>query len=438
MRARTALIAVIATGCLAAAGCSGDSEGGEPGAAPTSAPTSAETPAEPATEPLTGLDVRAGGDAARRYPVLVLKMDNTASSAPQLGLSSADLVVEELVEGGVTRLAAFYYSDIPGDVGPVRSMRASDIGIVSPVDATMVTSGAATVTISRLKAAGIDFVTEGSPGFFRESSRIAPYNLMTSLTDVAKATQQRPARPVDYLPFGTEDELPTGRQVKGFDAVFSGGHTTTWSYRTGGYVNENTFAATGDEFPADSVLVLRVKVGDAGYRDPAGNPVPETLLEGQGAAMLFHGGRLVRGTWSKAALDAPLELATKGGDADGPGRAHLDRAGAGLRREASRWTGEAGHAQPGASGSPVGIATPWSARDWKPAMMKPIATSTRSAAAMPSSAPATDSPADDIAPKKIRAKVCTISSSSSQSPATSTARRMSTTLAKVDRSSCSR
>ena len=71
-------------------------------------------------------------------------------------------------------------------------------------------------------------------------------------------------------------------------------------------------------------------------------------------------------------------------------------------------------------------------------MMKPIAVSTRAAAAIASSEPATASPADDIAPKKIRAKVCCMSSSRSQGPACSTARTMSSTLAKVERSSCSR
>ena len=49
---------------------------------------------------------------------MVTKIDNTSSSAPQLGLGSADLVVEELVEGGMTRLAVFFYSDIPGDGRP--------------------------------------------------------------------------------------------------------------------------------------------------------------------------------------------------------------------------------------------------------------------------------------------------------------------------------
>ena len=71
-------------------------------------------------------------------------------------------------------------------------------------------------------------------------------------------------------------------------------------------------------------------------------------------------------------------------------------------------------------------------------MMKPIAASTRARGPIGSSAVATDSPAEDIAPKKIRANVCSISSSRSQVPALSTERTMSTTVANVERSSCSR
>ena len=62
---------------------------------------------------------------------------------PQVGLSDADLVTEELVEGGITRLAVSYYQTIPENVGPVRSMRATDIGIVQPLKATLVASGGA-------------------------------------------------------------------------------------------------------------------------------------------------------------------------------------------------------------------------------------------------------------------------------------------------------
>ena len=307
------LTAALVAGSLVVAGCGDDGEGSD-GPAAEPEPSNSQTAGDPDTWPLTGEVVDSGDSSEQKHPVLVLKMDNTASSAPQEGLGSADLVVEELVEGGMTRLAAFYYSDIPGEVGPVRSMRASDIGIVSPVGGSMVTSGAANVTLDRVKGAGIDFYTEGSPGFFRKSDRSAPYNLFTDMGAVAKNAQHTKTRPDDYLPWGTADDLPKGQPAHRLSASFSGGHTTSWVFRNGGYVNENSYAADGDEFPADTVLVLRVPVGDAGYTDPAGNPVPETKFEGKGDAMIFHNGRLVRGSWSKKGLDKAVTLSTKAGD----------------------------------------------------------------------------------------------------------------------------
>ncbi|HET6939929.1 MAG TPA: DUF3048 domain-containing protein [Nocardioides sp.] len=300
---------------LLLAGCgsddgSDDSKGGD--AAQAQAVAAASTLSS--TWPLTGLPVTGDEEAAQTHPVMVLKMDNTPASAPQKGLGSADMVVEELVEGGMTRLAAFYYSKIPGDVGPVRSMRASDIGIVSPVHATVATSGAAQVTINRIDGAGITWYTEGDKGFYRDSSRHAPYNLFTNLSETASlAEQDDPERPADYLPWGDEKDFPKGQPAHTIAASFSGGHTTNWTYQNGGYKNENTNAGAGDEFPADTVLVLRVRVGDAGYRDPAGNPVPETQFTGKGQALLFHDGRLVRAQWSKDSLGAPLQLATPAG-----------------------------------------------------------------------------------------------------------------------------
>jgi Protein of unknown function (DUF3048) N-terminal domain/Protein of unknown function (DUF3048) C-terminal domain len=314
-RAFRLLTAALVAGSLVLAGCGGgDDDGGSDAPAAEPGASNSQTVGEPDTWPLTGEAVDSGDSSEQKHPVLVLKMDNTASSAPQEGLGSADLVVEELVEGGMTRLAAFYYSDIPGEVGPVRSMRASDIGIVSPVGGSMVTSGAASVTLDRVKDAGIDFYTEGSPGFFRKSDRSSPYNLFTDMGAVAKNAQHTKTRPDDYLPWGTEGDLPKGQPANRLSASFSGGHTTSWVFRNGGYVNENSFAADGDEFPADTVLVLRVPVGDAGYTDPAGNPVPETKFEGKGDAMIFHDGRLVRGSWSKKGLDKAVTLSTKAGD----------------------------------------------------------------------------------------------------------------------------
>ena len=304
-----AVVAALVAASLLLAGCSGGDEE-EPSNDSAPEPTAAETsePPEPTYWPLTGLERTE--DVPSR-PVIVTKVDNPSSSAPQVGLGSADLVVEELVEGGYTRLAAFYYSRVPKDIGPVRSMRASDIGIV-PEGATVVTSGAAPITIKRINGAGIPWITEGDAGVYRETSRSAPYNLFARLSDIAKRLKSD-EEPPPYLPWGTEADLPKGGKARTLTADF-GAHSTSWAFQKGGYVNTDSYAAQGDQFPADSVLVLRVKVGDAGYRDPAGYPVPETKFEGKGAAMLFHGGRVVRGTWAKDGPTGALELSTRAGD----------------------------------------------------------------------------------------------------------------------------
>jgi hypothetical protein len=297
--------ATLLTAGLLLAGCGGSDE---PSDEPTAGQEVAGGSTLSQTWPLTGLDVEGDASAAQTHPVMVAKIDNTDSSAPQVGLGSADMVVEELVEGGSTRLAAFFYSDIPDQVGPIRSMRASDIGIVSPVDASVVTSGAAPVTIKRIQGAGITFHGEGSEGMSRASDRTAPYNLMDDMSQLVDSLPESDAsRPDDYLPWGEASDLPKGKKATTLAANF-GNHTTSWAFQGGEYVNQNSFAADGDEFTPDTVLVLRVQVGDAGYRDPAGNPVPETKLEGKGEALLFHDGEVVKGSWEKSGLDAPIEL----------------------------------------------------------------------------------------------------------------------------------
>ena len=302
-----ALAAAAVVSSLILAGCGGD------------APSAEESPESQKTAtgatlsgqwPLTGLPA---GGAAPKHPVMVVKIDNTSSSSPQVGLGKADLVTEELVEGGSTRLAVFYYSQVPKSVGPVRSFRATDIGIVQPAEAVLVASGGAPPTVRRVQDAGIKTFTEGANGYYRDSARMSPYNLFMDLPKLAESLKQ-PEPPENYLPWGPDVDFPSGQPAKGIEAEFSASHTSSWRYQGGEYVDQNSFSAEGDRFTPATVLVLRVDVGDAGYRDPAGNPVPESKLTGTGEAMVFHGGKLVRGTWAKRGLDDTITLSTKAGE----------------------------------------------------------------------------------------------------------------------------
>ena len=260
--------------------------------------------------PLTGLPVK--GEVPN-HPIAVVKIDNTSSSQPQMGLGKADLITEELVEGGITRLAVFYHSQIPQLVGPVRSMRASDIGVVKPAQAILVASGAAGQTIGRLNTSGVKF-REGGTGYFRESSRRAPYNLMARLPQVLSTFPKTPNAAGPYLPWGAEKDFTGTGAANTIAASFSRGHTTNWRFEGGKYTNQNSNAAADGRFVPDSVLVLRVQQGDAGYLDPAGNPVPETIYKGTGNALLFHKGQVIRGTWTKPQLDSALTLKTASGE----------------------------------------------------------------------------------------------------------------------------
>ena len=259
-RGRTRRLAPSATGmtvvlAVSLAACGGDEESNaDPeGASPTNT-VSAVTLAH--EWPLTGKEL--DGDLPD-HPVYVVKIDNTQSSAPQVGLDSADMVVEELVEGGLTR--------------------------------------------------------EDATRFYRDASRSAPHNLFVELSKVAAEPGKdwdAPQNP--YLPFGDEDDFEGDISVASITAMFSGGHTTRWEYAGGEWQRADSLAERGKDFEPANILLLRVKTRDAGYLDPAGNPVPETVLSGTGGAALVHGDKAVRCVWSKRFLGSSLELRTENGD----------------------------------------------------------------------------------------------------------------------------
>jgi hypothetical protein len=307
-RSGATVIAVLAT-ALVLTGCSADPDVEDVNTAADSEARGAGSLV--AISPLTGLEV---GDEAPDHPVMVVKIDNTAPAAPQFGLSEADLVVEELVEGGSTRLAALFWENTPRMVGPLRSIRATDIGIARPLDAVLVASGGAPRTVRRITDAGIPLLRESEdPGYSRDDGRSAPYNLIGDLAEVAGSLEPA-APPEPYLPFGDVDSWPGGKPATSVTVTFSGVHTTGWRFEKGtGWVRLESPAQQGDDFVPDSLLVLRVDVGDAGYLDPAGNPVPESQFYGEGDATVFHDGQAVQGRWSKDGPEGPLQLTATDG-----------------------------------------------------------------------------------------------------------------------------
>jgi hypothetical protein len=309
-----AVVLLLAVLLLAVAACGDDTP-----------PPATPTPTPEAVQPLTG---RPAPDGVPDRPALVVKVDNTGNAAPQAGLGAADLVVEEPVEGGLTRLAAFFHSALPEQVAPVRSVRGSDIGIVGPTGGALIASGGAPDVVAQLADAGLTLVTPGdAEGFARDPDRRRPYDVMVRPAEALEGSTalQELEPPPPYLPWAADDGGPLqGEEVMTVDVAFSGATRATWTVAPdGGWTRADDLAPAGDRFVPTTLLVLRVTTVDAGYLDPAGNPVPQVVLEGSGEALLVHDGRAVEARWTRNPdPTSTLQLTDTDGQALGvpPGR----------------------------------------------------------------------------------------------------------------------
>ncbi|MFT4189027.1 MAG: DUF3048 domain-containing protein [Aeromicrobium sp.] len=265
--------------------------------------------------PLTGVRFEKGPPD---NPVFVVKVENTADGAPQYGLSDAELVVEEMVEGGVTRLAAFYHSSLPEKVGHVRSLRGTDASVVASVDGQLVASGGADETITVLERAGVDYFSEddGAPGFSDDDAKERPFNRLVDLSALAEEAGKSdiPGPYFAFSPAGQEIAPAAGaRPVTEASVTFSPSHTTRLVYADGRWTRVDDLAAEGEAFAAENLVVVYAPVVDAGYTDSEGNPVPETQFVGSGQGVVVIGGQAVEVTWTKDVASSTVFFA----DADG-------------------------------------------------------------------------------------------------------------------------
>jgi hypothetical protein len=282
-------------------------------------PPSAPAPIDPALvapvwppyEPLPGVDGVAAltnlpaDPATTTRPVLAVKIDNHPSARPHWQLDAADVIVEQLVEGGMTRFIALYHSRIPGAVGPVRSARTTDLPFLGaanrPVFAWSGGNPYVVASVSNADAAGL-LVNRGAGRIWRcyrrEPSRRIPHNLVADPSCLlASAPTAGPARPL--WEFGPVDEergveapsftLRIGAVSVGWDLDASGRYLRTQN-------DTSHVAASGTRISADNVIVITV----AYKPSPADARSPEADTVGTGTVVVHRQGRSYAGTWYRA------------------------------------------------------------------------------------------------------------------------------------------
>jgi hypothetical protein len=271
--------------------------------------------------PLTGLSDPSGTSQTRS--ALSVKIENSPEARPQTGLDLADVVYEEVVEGGITRFWAVFNSQATQTVGPVRSVRLMDPNIVWPIGGVIAYSGGTPDNVALIRQAPVVWVDENNAGdaFFRSPDRSAPHNLYGDTDKLwARGGTPVPPRPLfAYLPKG---RTFAGEAIDQFHLGFSPGYDPTYTYDAPTHAWKRSYgptpfvAASGTQVAPANVVVQFVVY-------PRGS---EGELVGEGDAWVFSDGKLVRGRWSKPDVAAVTQFLDPSGLPIGltPGRTWVE------------------------------------------------------------------------------------------------------------------
>jgi hypothetical protein len=295
---------------LLVAGCT--SKGGTQDGAPAS-PT---TTTAPATFPLTGL--ASGGAATAGRPALSVKIDNIDLARPQAGLNTADVVVEQPVEGGLTRLFATWQSRDATQIGPVRSARPVDALLLRQLGPSLFAFEGASAgvlqTIQRDSGATLIDPSNASGAFQRVSGRTAPHNVISSTAALYAAGRRANAKlgpPRAFLTFAAQPSA-VAKPTRIVRMSFSPSARASWQWDGSAFVRFQNGTldklTDGSAVSSANVVVMSVAVRAGTNVDVRGNATPDPVLTGAGHVWVLRDGKVVEGTWRRTAANSPVEL----------------------------------------------------------------------------------------------------------------------------------
>jgi Protein of unknown function (DUF3048) N-terminal domain/Protein of unknown function (DUF3048) C-terminal domain len=270
----------------------------------TTVPTTTTTTAPPPVAPLTGVP----GDFRR--PALIVKIDNVSAARPQSGLRQADVVIEEPVEGNLTRLAAVFQSTDASIVGPVRSMRTSDLELIPMFGRPLfAASGGNAGVVPQLHQANVVDIGNNvsGQGFRRDPGRPAPHNLYSSTPELYQKAPETPPPPKPIFRYLRRGERPgPGAQpVHGIALRFGGSEISRFTWDPTAQIWRRSqngtphMAAEGIQIAPRNVVVAEIDYDLSGQ---IGRSVPHAIVTGTGPAVVLTQGQAIRGSWVRPSL----------------------------------------------------------------------------------------------------------------------------------------
>lgn len=161
--------------------------------------------------------------------VVACMINNIDVAMPQSGISSADIVYECVVEGGITRLMGIFqdYKNI-SKLGPVRSARHYYVDYANEYDAIYAHFGQTKYAVSEMDALNTNVLSGlsalGGVVYYRDNSRVAPHNAYTDGKKIVKGIKKSKYEKKNTLPdsrfdFNMEQQELTAEDAKKANTV---------------------------------------------------------------------------------------------------------------------------------------------------------------------------------------------------------------------------
>lgn len=289
---------------------------------PSVSPSEEPPPYDGPVNPLTGQPAHESIVGNRPYAIMI---NNISSAQPQLGVSKADIIFEIVVEGGITRMMAFFQdvTDV-GEIGSIRSARPYFVRIAFGYNAIYIHAGGSNDAYIVMKSTGITRL-DGVHGskqdiFFRDAERRSKLGYEHSLVTTGQLMN-------DYIPgYGIKMELSnefdnglsfkpdgtpdTGASAEHIKVHFSASKTTTFDYSDEDklyYASQYGLAYKdgddGTQIAITNLLVLRTDVAVIAG-DTAGRM--DVAVTGSGEGLFFCGGSYEPIRWSRSDSSKPF------------------------------------------------------------------------------------------------------------------------------------
>ena len=278
------------------------------------APAAQPTPSHPVQlrSPFTGEPV----PALNR--VLAVKIDNIQYARPQTGLTRADIVYTLPVEGGLSRFLAVFSSHYPHVIGPVRSAREDDLELLRQFGRPAFAYSGATAALLpyiHRTARIVDLYSGITRGYYRDNSRIAPYNLYAHTPQLLRqAPGASKARDIGFR-FGPPP--PGGKALRSTSVAYpAASFRFTWSAAKGRWLESMDGAPArttdGGRLSPATVVIQHTTVRTSRFLE-YGKPPPYAESTGSGTALVLRDGKAWTTHWSRPNANGGTTFTTTSG-----------------------------------------------------------------------------------------------------------------------------